>query len=391
MPFVNVDGQLVEITAEELDNFNQGESQGAIGTIEDPLTNNGSVAAGGTVTVDEMGQEILSPDTTDNTPGQEIPYEYTPESLNALAILNGVDAGDSLPTANGGSGITEQLLYNNELAAQDFALKDQARQQQTIASQRKQINNSDWRVRLRLAPQSDYLYNAPNPGILAPLSSASGTDGIIFPYTPQISTNYRAEYSSYALTHSNYKGYFYTNSFVDAVNVTATFTAQDTKEAEYLLAVIHFFRSATKMFYGQDAQRGSPPPLVFFSGLGEFQFNEHACLISQFTYTLPSDVDYIRARSSNTSGINFTTVREKQSVAVPALSGLSRLANALLPKGGIFGTPAPATLGKNNPTYVPTKMEISLTLLPVQSRNQVSKQFSVKEFANGNLIKGGFW
>jgi hypothetical protein len=30
-------------------------------------------------------------------------------------------------------------------------------------------------------------------------------------------------------------------------------------------------------------------------------------------------------------------------------------------------------------------------MLPTQSRQQVSKQFSVKEFANGNLIKGGFW
>jgi hypothetical protein len=29
--------------------------------------------------------------------------------------------------------------------------------------------------------------------------------------------------------------------------------------------------------------------------------------------------------------------------------------------------------------------------LPVQSRQQVSNQFSVKDFANGNLLKGGFW
>jgi hypothetical protein len=36
-------------------------------------------------------------------------------------------------------------------------------------------------------------------------------------------------------------------------------------------------------------------------------------------------------------------------------------------------------------------MEISLTLLPMQSRSQVSKQFSLQGFANGNLLKGGFW
>ena len=38
-----------------------------------------------------------------------------------------------------------------------------------------------------------------------------------------------------------------------------------------------------------------------------------------------------------------------------------------------------------------TKMEIDITLIPVQTRSQVSKQFSLKEFANGNLLKKGFW
>jgi hypothetical protein len=36
-------------------------------------------------------------------------------------------------------------------------------------------------------------------------------------------------------------------------------------------------------------------------------------------------------------------------------------------------------------------MEIDIVLTPVQTRSQVSKQFSLKEFANGNLLKGGFW
>jgi hypothetical protein len=30
-------------------------------------------------------------------------------------------------------------------------------------------------------------------------------------------------------------------------------------------------------------------------------------------------------------------------------------------------------------------------LIPLQSREQISKQFSLKGFANGDLIKGGFW
>jgi hypothetical protein len=66
---------------------------------------------------------------------------------------------------------------------------------------------------------------------------------------------YKANYQPYDLTHSNYRGYFYKNSAIDAINLRGTFTAQDTTEANYLLAVIHFFRSVTKMFYGQDAER----------------------------------------------------------------------------------------------------------------------------------------
>jgi hypothetical protein len=42
-------------------------------------------------------------------------------------------------------------------------------------------------------------------------------------------------------------------------------------------------------------------------------------------------------------------------------------------------------------TYVPTMMEIDITLVPVQTRSQVSKQFSLKDFANGNLLRKGFW
>jgi hypothetical protein len=80
----------------------------------------------------------------------------------------------------------------------------------------------------------------------------------------------------------------------------AQFTAQNTNEANYLLAVIHFFRSVTKMFYGSsDPNRGSPPPLVFLTGLGSYQFAQHPCVVSSFTYNLPDGVDYIRAWSNS--------------------------------------------------------------------------------------------
>ena len=269
-----------------------------------------------------------------------------------------------------------------------------AQQQTAISTQRGQQQYNDWRVRLQLAQGANYLYKAAQPGILQPLVP---TDGIIFPYTPKIDLSYKANYSQTELTHSNYKGYFYNNSNTSEISISAHFTAQDTNQANYLLAVIHFFRSATKMFYGQDAQRGSPPPLVFLSGLGQYQFNNHPCLISEFTYNLPDEVDYIRAQTSNNVNLNLTSVNSnKQSVATNAIfASVQRLAAAFTTKGALSNTPFGSTsvpnLASGSPTYVPTKMDITIRLLPVQTRQQVSQQFSVKGFANGDLIKGGFW
>ena len=285
------------------------------------------------------------------------------------------------------------------------AMLDQARQQSILAQQRKAngaaVGDGDWRVRLRLAPNATYLYKTPGVGTAGILEPLRNTDGVIFPYTPRIDTSYSAEYAPYDLTHNNYRGYFYKGSRVGEVILTADFTAQDTQEANYMLAVIHFFKSCTKMFYGQDAERGSPPPLVYLTGLGEFQFNEHACVISNFNYNLPPDVDYIRARSTMASSSSVTQggngLMWQRSLAPSAtasynLSSIwSRLTGANIPQGAINYPPPPPNLGQNSPTYVPTKMQMSLTLLPIQSRQQVSQQFSLKAYANGNLLKGGFW
>jgi hypothetical protein len=277
-----------------------------------------------------------------------------------------------------------------------------AQKQQTLSTQNNQSNTNDWRVKISLAPGSNYLYNSPDcatggNSILRPLKV---TNGVIFPYTPQISMNYKANYNPYDLTHSNYKGYFYQSSSVDGIQVQGTFTAQDTNEAAYLLAVIHFFRSATKMFYGQDTQRGAPPPLVYLSGFGPYQFNKHPCVISNFAYNLPNDVDYIRAQALTNLNLNLQNQKPVTGVAGNNLFGsVQRLASALLPQGGLSSTRPTATngltaspvSGQSDPTYVPTKVDLTVSLLPMQTRQQVSQQFSLQQFANGNLLRGGFW
>ena len=114
-----------------------------------------------------------------------------------------------------------QAADAQEAAAQQAATLDKARAQNTIANQRSNKNNGDWRVKLRLAPLADYLYMAKPPGILAPLAP----DGVIFPYTPTIQTTYKATYATTDITHSNYRGYFYQGSAVEPFTISATFTA----------------------------------------------------------------------------------------------------------------------------------------------------------------------
>jgi hypothetical protein len=298
---------------------------------------------------------------------------------------------DNNPVFVGGDFVepATQELANAGRAASVTTGVRQAQNQQTTRALAQFPVNTDWRVVLRLAPGADYLYAAANAGLLQPLKT---TNGVVFPYTPTITTAYRADYQNYDLTHSNYRGYFYKSSYMDDIQLGCTFTAQSTADAAYVLAVIHFFRSVTKMFYGQDAQRGSPPPLVYLSGLGDYQFNNHPCVVSQFNYKLPADVDYISSGSPNNLGLNLQPLQNLYSTTLNAVAPtVTRLATAFLPRGAENARPAPLQALLNNPTYVPSKIDIDIVLKPIQTRSQVSKQFSLQNFANGNLLKGGFW
>jgi hypothetical protein len=286
------------------------------------------------------------------------------------------------------------LTAINDLLVRQNATIQKAKEQATLQARNNEAATPDWRVRLQLADGAQYLYKDSEPGILAPLLA---TNGVIFPYTPSIETAYTANYDKYDLTHSNYRGYFYKNSAVNDINIRGTFTAQDTAEAEYMLAVIHFFRSVTKMFYGQGDFRGSPPPLVYLSGLGEYQFNKHPCLVSSFSYSLPDGVDYIRAWAPNNYGNLFSQRAKTGGISTnPIGAVLSRLETIKIPVAAEPKSPTPSNINQNvnnltGATYVPTKIEINVTLLPTNTRAQVSQQFSLKKYADGSLIKGGYW
>lgn len=250
-----------------------------------------------------------------------------------------------------------------------------------------QQSNADWRVKLSLADDQNYLYNLkPDPGILAPLAK---TNGVIFPYVPSINVVYNANYDATDIAHSNYKIFSYRQSSIDSISITGDFTAQDTNEANYLLAVIHFFKSVTKMFYGKDQnpKRGTPPPLCYLTGLGAFQFDKHPLVITTFTYSLPTEVDYIRA-SYYTSDEPGVSQAFNNTPYTPSPREV-RLPQYLKP-GGVQGPPQWRTAFPTSlePTYVPTKMQIQITALPIVTRNDISKRFSLADYAAGDFYRG---
>jgi hypothetical protein len=178
------------------------------------------------------------------------------------------------------------------------------------------------------------------------MSPLTVTSGVLFPYTPTINITHKANYDSEQLIHTNYEMPVYKNSSVDQIGLQAKFTANTTEDAKYVLAVIHFFRAATKMFYGADSGAGTPPVVLRLDGYGQYMLNHLPVVCTSFDYSLPEDVDYIDTESSyrNRTGVG---------------------------------------------TKVPTLLQMNLTFKLVYSRNRLANTFSLEQFAAGGLLEKG--
>jgi hypothetical protein len=207
---------------------------------------------------------------------------------------------------------------------------------------------SDWRVRVSLPPSNPLLTNN---ALLSILSQPGRPSGLVFPYTPSISVTHNARYQEQALTHSNYKNYFYEGSDVSAITISGDFTVQNHDDAIYLLASIFFLRSCTKMFWGSDENAGNPPPIVFLDGYGDFYFPHVSCVVTSFQHTMPADCDYIEVKYSDGSGGKISSANQQ----------VARL---------------------------PTQSQLSVTLQPIYSRKNIANNMSLSKFSQGHLLKG---
>lgn len=263
------------------------------------------------------------------------------------------------------------------------------------------IEEEDWRVRISLADKANILYKdlSGDNQLLTPLVK---TNGVIFPYTPQIQVSHLANYQTTSLTHSNYPSHFYNASEVSDIQVSGEFTVQSEEEGQYLMAVIYFFRACTKMFFGQGANQGNPPPVIFLDGYGSHYFPHVPCVISNFTHTMPNEVDYLQVPIISTTleevaidpSTAMNAVNAAENRGVNNVEVMPSIFNSTAAQGGGAGGGVSGRIGQTRMQYktittstrLPTASTVTITLKPVYSRKNVHDRFDHAQFAAGKLL-----
>lgn len=119
------------------------------------------------------------------------------------------------------------------------------------------------------------------------------TNGLVFPYNPNISENISVKYDAVELTHSNESYHVYRGT--DNVRITisdAKWTCDTFDNAVYALSVIHFFRTYSQMDFGR-GRSGRPPAPMWFSAYGNYAYHRVPVLLEKVDWSFPNDVDYV--------------------------------------------------------------------------------------------------
>lgn len=187
---------------------------------------------------------------------------------------------------------------------------------------------ADWRVRIWTAWEN---FNSPL------FKRLEDTGGVVFPYLPAITISTKANYNTVEPVHSNYPFYAYKNSSVEEIQIAGDFSVEVETDAEYWIAATTFFKTATKMFFGQGENAGNPPIICKLAGYGTSIFNSTPVIIKSFSVDLKDDVQYIKSSKYN--------------------------------------------------TWVPIMSSITVVCAPIYNRARL-RQFNLKDYAKGDLTNG---
>lgn len=179
-----------------------------------------------------------------------------------------------------------------------------------ITSIRGVTKTQDQRVKIKVP---DFYLKKLTTGLYGELGRIQG---IIFPYTPQISYDVRAEYTPAPTVHSNYTMNFFQRSSIGTITITGKFTVQNEKDAGVYLATMNLLKALTKMRAGDDTLAGSPPPVCRLNAYGPYMFNNVPIAITSYRIEMPDTVDYFtlgKQQENPVYGVN----------AVPTLSTMA--------------------------------------------------------------------
>lgn len=168
---------------------------------------------------------------------------------------------------------------------------------------------TDLRVKIRVPPK--YLTAA----TFGPNNELSNLGGIVFPYTPSVSYEVKAEYSPSTPLHSNFAINFYKHSSIGDITITGKFSVENAADAGVYLATKHLLMALTRMrsggASGGDSDSGAPPPVCRLDAYGDMMLMNVPVVITRFRIELPDSVDY------------FTTNNQYGSNSVPTMSTLA--------------------------------------------------------------------
>lgn len=271
-----------------------------------------------------------------------------------------------------------QVAHDNE-ASERFKksqprkdnIEDDAQEEIVVTGRRfQEVEAKDHRVRLSaFVGQELEVYGPADPtkNVLAPLHA---TQGLLFPYTPTISQSQDTSWQTSDLEHANYDILSFQKSSSANITLTAKFTAQNQREAEYMFAAIHFLRTVSKAYFGEkdsdqflsregegdnadadDAsslimqrvggKAGLPPPVLILSGYGTLMFNNIRCVVKSHSWSFEENSDMVRVR---------------------------------LPVG--------------ETVWLPPLLQITITLGMQSNTDDLRETFSLDEFRTGALLRG---
>jgi hypothetical protein len=147
-------------------------------------------------------------------------------------------------------------------------------------------------------------------------SEFSTLGGIVFPYSPTVSLEHKADYTSQTPTHSNYAINFYKSSSVGDIAISGLFTVQSDKDAEVYLSAVNLLRALTKMRFSTDPDAGSPPPVCRLNAYGTYMLSDVPVAITSFKNDMPNDVDFYELMPGNGNAFGHHLVPTKSTIAV---------------------------------------------------------------------------